>query len=127
MLAPSKTRFGLPEVWSTRAGMRPLATAVVYQLYDLHGCCALEWKGGGWQQVVRVKGMDGVKLADCLWFRKSVLTVDFKEPGLLLLILAEFQLVYIVLETQFLKGDGDFVAVRGCSWKFSENSRPVLT
>jgi hypothetical protein len=25
MLAPSKTRLGLPEVWSTRAGMRPLA------------------------------------------------------------------------------------------------------
>jgi hypothetical protein len=25
MLAPSKTRFGLPEVLSTMAGMRPLA------------------------------------------------------------------------------------------------------
>jgi hypothetical protein len=32
MLAPSKTRFGLPEVWSTRAGMRPLAEEFLRQL-----------------------------------------------------------------------------------------------
>jgi hypothetical protein len=32
MLAPSKTRFGLPEVWSTRAGMRPLAKEILRQL-----------------------------------------------------------------------------------------------
>jgi hypothetical protein len=34
MLAPSKTRLGLPEVWSTRAGMRPLAGGLSVSYID---------------------------------------------------------------------------------------------
>ena len=53
-------------------------------------------------------------------FRKSlkvglVRTVDLKEPRLLLLVLAELQLVHVVLQAEFLEGDGDLVAVGGCS------------
>ena len=44
-----------------------------------------------------------------------MLTVDLKEPRLLLLVLAELQLVHIVLQAEFLEGDGDLVAVGGCS------------
>lgn len=42
-------------------------------------------------------------------------TVDLKEPRLLLLVLAELQLVHIILQTEFLKSDGDLVAVGSCS------------
>lgn len=47
--------------------------------------------------------------------RQLVRTVDFKEPRLLLLVLAELQLVHIVLQAEFFEGDGDLVAVGGCS------------
>jgi hypothetical protein len=47
--------------------------------------------------------------------RQLIRTVDFKEPRLLLLVLAEFQLVHIVLQAEFFEGDGDLVAVGGCS------------
>ena len=45
----------------------------------------------------------------------SVLTVDFKDPRLLLLVLAELQFVHIVLQAEFFEGDGNLVAVGGCS------------
>lgn len=44
-----------------------------------------------------------------------MLTVDLKEPRLLLLVLAELKLVNIVLEAEFLERDGNLVAVGGCS------------
>jgi hypothetical protein len=47
--------------------------------------------------------------------RQLIRTVDLKEPRLLLLVLAEFQLVHIVLQAEFFEGDGDLVAVGGCS------------
>ena len=47
--------------------------------------------------------------------QQLILTVDLKEPRLLLLVLAELQLVHIVLQAEFLEGDGDLVAVGGCS------------
>ena len=73
MLAPSKTRFGLPEVLSTIAGIRPFAV----------------------EEVSLVAGLNG--LMECpIWHID--LTVDLKEPWLLLLVLAELELVDIVLE-----------------------------
>jgi len=39
------------------------------------------------------------------------LTVDLKEPWLLLLVLAELELVHVVLEAQFFERDGNLVPV----------------
>jgi hypothetical protein len=74
MLAPSNTRFGLPEVLSTIAGIRPFAVG----------------------EVSLVAGLNG--LTKCLIWHID-LTVDLKEPWLLLLVLAELELVDVVLET----------------------------
>ena len=46
MLAPSKTRFGLPEVWSTRAGMRPLAGGYHQSVMYILQSCDGEGNGG---------------------------------------------------------------------------------
>jgi hypothetical protein len=123
MLAPSKTRLGLPEVWSTRAGMRPLAKEenmfVSLNRYLSH-LTAFEWEGrvrveseqstlSGIGRNYRARLIFRVKISQDL-----VRTVDFEEPRLLLLVLAELQLVHIVLQAEFFEGDGDLVAVRGC-------------
>lgn len=42
---------------------------------------------------------------------ESIHTVDLEEPWLLLLVLAELELVNIVRETEFFKRDGDFVPI----------------
>lgn len=73
MLAPSKTRFGLPDVLSTIAGMRPFAVEEVRSVADLIG------------------------LNKCVIWHVD-LTVDLKEPWLLLLVLAELELMHVVLE-----------------------------
>lgn len=70
MLAPSKTRFALPEVLSTKAGIRPLAACKEDQRSTLVDC------------------KDGF----------VILTVDLKKPWLLLLVLAELELVDVVLK-----------------------------
>ena len=46
MLAPSKTRFGLPEVWSTKAGMRPLAGGYHQSVMYILQSCDGEGNGG---------------------------------------------------------------------------------
>ena len=74
MLAPSKTRFGLPDVLSTSAGIRPFA-------------------------VERLSLVADRNRPIMLWFWSLELTVDLKEPRLLLLVLAELELVHVVLET----------------------------
>jgi hypothetical protein len=73
MLAPSKTRFGLPDVLSTIAGIRPFAMFMISLVACLNG-------------------------PSTLWLRSAELTVDLKEPWLLLLVLAELELVHVVLE-----------------------------
>ena len=120
MLAPSKTRFGLPEVWSTRAGMRPLAEGEIrqpclpYTMMPLNG----SERTGSFGRSPRYSR---IGLAGCCKNirRLTILTVDFEEPRLLLLVLAELQLVHIVLQAEFLKSDGDLVAIGGCSGRKS--------
>ena len=73
MLAPSKTRFGLPDVLSTIAGIRPFA---VKEASLVGGCDMM-----GYYQIYHLE-----------------LTVDLKEPWLLLLVLTELELVHVVLK-----------------------------
>ena len=73
------------------------------------------WEGG--EDGVRAEYISGIGRNHWarLVFVDLVRTVDFEEPRLLLLVLTELQFVHIVLQAEFFEGDGDLVAVRGCS------------
>lgn len=97
MLAPSKMRFGLPEVLSTIAGMRPFAVKKV-SLVTVY--------------LNQTELNASVSDPPSIWRGGNVsLTIDLEEPWLLLLVLAKLELVHVVLKAQLLQRDGDLVSI----------------